>query len=118
VTTSLIVARMDPADADAVGELFAASDAGELPHLLQVRSRILFRFHDLYFHLVQTRDALPGQLEAARTHPLFAGLSRDLEAYIRPYSPDWRGPRDALATPFYTWLTPDAADSAPQAAAR
>jgi cyclase len=108
VNTTLIVARMDPADAGAVHDLFAQSDAGELPHLFGVTSRTLLRFHDLYFHLIQTRDALPGQVEAARANPEFVALCRDLDAYIRPYSPDWRGPKDAMATPFYTW-TPSAA---------
>lgn len=112
MSTTLIVARMNSADAPAVGELFADSDAGELPAMFQVQSRMLFSYHDLYFHLVQSRDALPGQVEAAREHPLFASLSRDLERYIRPYAPSWRGPRDAMASHFYTWHATEGAPTA------
>lgn len=103
MSRTLIVARMDPAQAPSVARLFAESDSTELPHLLGVSRRSLFRFHDLYFHLVEAGDDLPRRLDAARENPLYADLNRELSQHITPYSPDWRGPRDAMADQFYAW---------------
>ncbi|MFI6930352.1 TcmI family type II polyketide cyclase [Streptomyces sp. NPDC050287] len=100
---TLIVARMEPGDAGAVADAFARSDQTELPTLLGVSGRALFRFHDLYFHLVESHDALDAPLAGIRRHPLFASLNGELARYITPYSPDWREPRDAMAECFYSW---------------
>lgn len=100
---TLIVARMRPEDTPAVAAVFAESDAGELPHIVGVRRRTLFRFHDLYFHLVQSdEDARPRVLSVV-DHELFRDVSAKLSAYISPYDPGWQKPDDAMATPFYTW---------------
>ena len=102
---TLIVARMNPADAPAVAEIFAESDAGELPHLIGVRRRDLFHFHGLYFHLIETDGEIGKTLSPMRDHPLFVDVNSKLEKYIEAYDPQtWRGPRDAMATSFYTWL--------------
>lgn len=45
----LIVARMNESDMDAVTDVWAESDATELPALVGVRRRSLFHFHGLYF---------------------------------------------------------------------
>ncbi|WP_107122678.1 TcmI family type II polyketide cyclase [Streptomyces dysideae] len=100
---TLIVARMDPGDAGAVAEAFARSDQTELPRMLGVHGRALFRFHDLYFHLVESRNEIAAPLDRVREHPLFTGLSSELARFVSPFSPDWQGPRDAMAQCFYTW---------------
>lgn len=100
---TLIVARMEPESAEAVAEIFAESDNGELPHLLGVTRRTLFRYHELYLHLVETDRALAEPLDRMRSHPLFKEISARLEPHIKPYSPDWSGPRDAIAASFYQW---------------
>ena len=101
---TLIVARMDPGDEAAVAEIFAESDAGELPHLIGVTRRELFSFHGLYFHLIETEGSINAPLANAREHPLFVDVNTKLAKYISPYDPaTWRGPRDAMARSFYTW---------------
>ena len=100
---TLIVARMDPADAEAVAQVFAESDATELPHLIGVSRRTLFNFHDLYFHLVEADADITPDLYKARSHPLYGQINTALSRYISPYDPDWSEPKDAMATPFYTW---------------
>lgn len=101
---TLIVARMDPSDAPPVSRLFAESDGTELPALLQVRDRRLFHFHGLYFHLVEAEDGLGERLRALRGNPLYEDLAEGLTPYVSAYDPQtWRGPRDAMATEFYSW---------------
>ncbi|OXM69774.1 TcmI family type II polyketide cyclase [Amycolatopsis vastitatis] len=100
---SLIVARFDPRDSEAVAEIFAESDRTELPHLLGASSRTLFRFHGLYLHLIEAEHEIGQGVNEMREHPLFADIDKRLRGYIRPYAPNWKSPADALATPFYTW---------------
>ncbi len=107
--STLIVARMTGDDAPAVADIFGESDATELPHLLQVTERALFRFHGLYFHLIRSAAPLDSRLEEIRRHPLFTEVNRRLAGHVTPYSPAWRSPSDAMAEPFYHWR----ADSRP-----
>lgn len=100
---TLIVARMKPEHTDDVAGAFAESDDTELPRLLGVTARSLFTFHDLYFHLIESGDDLRPGLGEVRGHPLFRGLSTTLDAYINPYDPGWREPKDAMAREFYRW---------------
>ncbi|MEO3885612.1 TcmI family type II polyketide cyclase [Nonomuraea sp. KC401] len=100
---TLIVARMEPADADSVADIFADSDATELPGLVGVTRRTLFHFHDLYFHLAEAETDVPSRVDEVRQHRLFRDVSDRLAPYVLPYDPSWRGPRDAMATPFYEW---------------
>ncbi|MDG4820760.1 TcmI family type II polyketide cyclase [Asanoa sp. WMMD1127] len=100
---TLIVARMEPPEADAVASIFGKSDASELPHLVGVSRRTLFRFHDLYFHLVEADEDITPNLYKARSHPLYDEINKELAAHIRPYDPNWKEPKDAMATPFYVW---------------
>ena len=101
---TLIVARMDPADADSVAKIFAESDAGQLPHMLGVTRRSLFQFHGLYFHLVEADEAIPPALEGVRRSPEFRDVDTKLSAHISAYDPiTWRSPADAMARQFYSW---------------
>ena len=101
---TLIVARMDPDDAPEVAKIFTGSDAGELPRRLGVTRRTLFEFHGLYFHLVESEGDVAQRLPAVREDPLFVDVNTRLESYVTPYDPQtWRGPRDAMARPFYSW---------------
>lgn len=103
---TLIVAKVDPAAEARVAEIFAESDATELPHLAGVRHRSLYRLHDLYLHVLETE--LPGQnaVAAARAHPEFDRVSAALRAHIQPYLPTWREPRDAMARCVYRFDAP------------
>jgi cyclase len=100
---TLIVARMDPKDAPAVARIFAESDATGLPQLVGVTRRTLFRFHELYFHLVEGERSIADALDEVRDHPLFRDINLKLARHMRPYDPLWRTPRDSMAVPFYNW---------------
>lgn len=100
---TLIVARMEDKDSDAVAELFAKSDSTELPHLIGVSRRTLFRFHGLYFHLVEADNDISPNLYKARSHPLYGEINKGLAEYMTPFDPDWQEPKDAMAEPFYVW---------------
>lgn len=102
--STLIVARMKPgAEAD-VKRIFTESDAGELPHLVGVRERRLFRFHDLYLHYMASDADVRGPISELKGHELFVDVSERLTPHIAAYDPEtWRGPQDAMAHEFYTW---------------
>jgi cyclase len=101
---TLIVARMDVADSAAVAEIFAASDSTELPHQVGVRRRELFRFHGLYFHLIDAGGDMPDRLAAVRGNRLFTEVNEQLARYVTAYDPStWRAPADAMAQRFYSW---------------
>ena len=103
----VIVARIKPGCADKVAEIFAESDATELPKLTGVRHRSLFVLEDIYVHLVETDDEFESAVANVRDHPLFKAISKKLEPYIQPYNPaTWRSPKDATAREFYTWDAP------------
>ncbi|MET7457922.1 TcmI family type II polyketide cyclase [Streptomyces sp. NPDC005574] len=101
---ALIVARMAPESAPAIADVFAASDKGELPHLVGVTRRSLFQFGDVYLHLLEA-DQDPAPAIAKLTgHPEFRSVSEELSAYVTAYDPQtWRGPKDAMARCFYRW---------------
>ncbi|MFB4310310.1 TcmI family type II polyketide cyclase [Actinomadura sp. GTD37] len=103
--STLIVARLDPARAGSVAELFTEFDGSEMPSLMGTRRRELFHYRGLYFHL-QDFDGDDGDraVEAARTDPRFVRISEDLKPFVTPYDPEtWRSPKDAMATRFYHW---------------
>ncbi|MDI2128991.1 TcmI family type II polyketide cyclase [Yinghuangia seranimata] len=102
---SLIVARMRPGASEDIAGIFAASDRGELPDLVGVTGRSLFRFgDDLYLHLIEA-DRPPGPAVAAITgHPAFRDVSDRLSVHISAYDPEtWTSPKDAMADEFYRW---------------
>lgn len=104
---TLIVARMDPDDTEAVAKIFAESDASELPRLIGVSHRALFSFHGLYFHLIEAPGDVTRTLPKLHDHPLFRDVNDRLAAYVRPYDPGWREPKDAVAHQFYSWSAPN-----------
>nr|Q02588.1 RecName: Full=Polyketide synthase CurG [Streptomyces cyaneus]CAA44384.1 CurG [Streptomyces cyaneus] len=101
---ALIVARIARSPAQDIAGVFAASDPGELRHLVGVTQRSLFQFGDVYMHFIEA-GAGPGPRIAKVTgHPEFVDISRKLEAYVSPYDPQtWRSPRDAMGRCFYHW---------------
>ncbi|NEA55120.1 TcmI family type II polyketide cyclase [Streptomyces sp. SID13666] len=106
--STLIVARMKPTAAADVKQIFAESDAGELPHLIGVKERRLFRFHDLYLHYIASDEDVRGSIGELKGHELFTDVSDKLSPYIAAYEPQtWRGPQDAMAREFYTWRAED-----------
>ncbi|GAA3882012.1 TcmI family type II polyketide cyclase [Saccharothrix violaceirubra] len=104
---TLIVARVDPRDTDAVAEVFAESDATALPARIGVTGRTLFRFHGLYFHLVEADEDIRRNLYAHRDSALYQDVNTKLSRFVSPYDPDWKEPADAMATPFYRWTAQD-----------
>lgn len=104
---TLIVARMEPQARDSVAQIFADSDASDLPRMIGVSRRTLFRFHDLYFHLVEADTDIGPNLYRARSHALYKEINIRLSDHIRPYDPNWAEPKDAMAIPFYTWSQED-----------
>jgi cyclase len=107
VHRTLIVARMNPQDAPDIAKVFAESDATDLPHMIGVGRRTLFTFHELYFHLVEADADISPNLYRSRNHPLYNDINTKLGKYISPYDPNWQEPKDAMATPFYTWQPGD-----------
>ncbi|MGH3250915.1 MAG: TcmI family type II polyketide cyclase [Trebonia sp.] len=106
---TLIVARMRPGSERDIAGVFAASDATELPLRIGVKSRTLFRFYDLYMHLIEAEQPLSATVDETREHPLFREVSQNLSSFVSAYDPDtWRMPSDAMATAFYQWRSPDA----------
>ncbi|MBA2811381.1 TcmI family type II polyketide cyclase [Streptomyces sp. KM273126] len=100
---TLVVAKMNPEDTEAVAKIWAESDATELPYMVGVSRRTLFRFHGLYFQLVEAEQDITENLYRARSHPLYQDIHTKLARFMTPYDPDWREPKDAMAEAFYTW---------------
>jgi cyclase len=103
--STLIVARMAPASAEHVAELFGAFDRTDMPGRMGTRRRQLFAYRGLYFHLQDfDENDGAGRIEDARTDPRFTAISQDLKPYIEAYDPaTWRSPADAMAHRFYEW---------------
>ncbi|MFI9584664.1 TcmI family type II polyketide cyclase [Streptomyces sp. NPDC052236] len=101
---ALIVARMAPESAPDIAKIFAASDAGELPHLVGVTRRRLFQFGDVYMHMIESEMPPGPAIAKVAEHPVFRDISDQLTAYVSPYDPEtWRSPKDAMAREFYRW---------------
>jgi cyclase len=103
VHRTLIVARLDAENRAAVAQIFADSDATDLPAMIGVSRRTLFGFHGLYFHLVEAERDITPRLYQARSHPLYQEVNGRLAQYMRPYDPNWAEPRHAMAQQFYRW---------------
>jgi cyclase len=106
VHRTLIVAKFDPTNAPHVAKIFEESDAGGLPGMVGVSSRTLFRFHDLYFHLVEADTDINPGLYKARASAEFKDINTKLAQFISPYDPGWKEPKDAMAEVFYEWAAP------------
>jgi cyclase len=103
VNRILIAAKMRPGAERDVARIWAESDATSLPHDVGVRERSLYSLHDLYIQVIDfDRDPAVAMADAVQ-HRGFHEISEQLRLYIAPYSPTWRGPRDAQADRFYHW---------------
>ncbi|ASO19710.1 cyclase [Actinoalloteichus hoggarensis] len=102
---TLIVAKLKTDDPAHIAEVFAESDATDLPRMVGVSRRTLFNFHDLYFHLVEADQDIQPDLYRARSHPLYQDINTRLTEFVSPYDPNWKEPRDAMASPFYVWTS-------------
>jgi cyclase len=97
----LMVLRMRSDSPDAIAEAFAAHDRTELPLLLGARSRTLFRFQDLYLHLVESDGDLVNKLYSSHKDPLFKEINSAVGRLVMPYSPNFRELKDNVAEEFY-----------------
>lgn len=111
----MIIARMQPDDASRVAEIFGRSDATSMPHEIGVTRRTLYRFHDLYVHLIDFDRPAAEAMAIAQSLPEFRAVSEELRPYITAYDPGWRSPADAMAKPFYSWSAESTAAAAPPA---
>lgn len=101
---TLIVARMKPEDTGRVADVWAESDATDLPHLVGVKQRRLFQYQGLYFQLIGSEERIGGRIDEIRGHELFQDVNEKLKPHIAAYDPlTWRGPADAMAKEFYSW---------------
>jgi cyclase len=105
VHQTMIIAKMAPSDADEVAAIFGKYDATSMPHEIGVRTRSLFRFHELYAHLIEFDRPVPEAMRAAQALPAFRQISEDLRPFITAYDPNWRSPQDAMAQRFYHWTS-------------
>ena len=102
---TMIIAKMDPRDADDVAAVFGRYDATSMPHEIGVRHRSLFRFHGIYVHLIGFDRPPSEAMRIAQSLPDFGAVSEDLKPYIEAYDPAWRSPQDAMAHRFYHWTS-------------
>ena len=102
---TMIIAKMDPRDADEVAAVFGRSDATSMPRDIGVRHRSLFQFHGLYVHLIGFDRPPSESMHVAQSLPSFRAVSDELKPYIEPYDPNWRSPQDAMAHRFYHWTS-------------
>lgn len=105
----LVIGRIDPGSERHVAEIFAESDATELPAVTGTRHRSLYRLGDLFVHLTETEPQAPPPFAAAQGHPLLAEVGRRLAEHVSPYLPHLVAPGDAVAGCFYRWDAPAAA---------
>ena len=100
---ALMVMRMAPGHADAVAELFAEHDKGDMPYVVGISRRTLFRTGPLHAPARGQTDVFD-KLLAARARADFQEVNRRLSAYLQRYAPDSMTElQDSMATPFYTW---------------
>jgi cyclase len=104
---TLIIARLKTDDPQRIADIFAESDATDLPHMIGVSRRTLFTFHDLYIHSVEADEDISPNLYRARSHPLYQDINSRLAEHVYPYDPAWAEPKDAMAQPFYIWTKAD-----------
>ncbi|RPF24890.1 TcmI family type II polyketide cyclase [Streptomyces sp. TLI_185] len=100
---ALMVLRMDPADAERVAAAFADHDTTGLPEEIGLTRRTLFRFHDLYMHLIEADADVLSDLLQARDDPRFQAVNAEVGKYLTPYSSEWSQLTDSKAEVIYTW---------------
>jgi hypothetical protein len=99
---ALMVMRMQPEDAGTVADIFAEHDATGWPREVGATGRSLFRFHDLYLHLIEADHDVIRTLRDVGDDPAFRVTNERLGHYLRPYSPDWKQLTDSQAELFYS----------------
>lgn len=105
---ALMVMRMKPENTDAVAELFAEHDKGDMPRAVGLSRRTLFRFHDLYMHVLEAETDMMDKLYEARNRPDFRSINSALDTQLQRYDPQsWRELKDSMALPFYSWSADD-----------
>jgi cyclase len=94
---------MMPGSQEKVRDIWAESDATELPRIAGVEHRSLWTLGDVYIQLLETSE--PGQetIDRIKGHPEFTRISDRLSEFISPYLSTWRSPKDAQAQCFYTY---------------
>lgn len=102
----LVIGRINPESERHIAEIFAESDASELPSVTGTRHRSLYRLADLFVHLIETEPDAAPPFRAARGHPLFVEVGRRLGEHVSPYLPHLTSPSDAVAGCFYRWDAP------------
>ncbi|MEU4834416.1 TcmI family type II polyketide cyclase [Streptosporangium sp. NPDC023615] len=101
--TTLIVAHFKPGSEAEIARLFAESDATELPHIIGVKRRKLFTFHDIYIHMVEAEQPVAGPVTSHHDSPLFQKISKALDEHIMPFEGRWGSIQQASAQQFYHW---------------
>nr|CAP12598.1 TcmF2 cyclase [Streptomyces olivaceus] len=94
---------MDPADAERVAAAFEDHDTTGLPEEIGLTRRTLFRFHDLYMHLIEADDDVLPKILEARDDPRFRKVNEEVGRYLTPYASDWSRLTDSKAEVIYTW---------------
>ena len=92
-----------PDSTEKVADIWAESDATELPRIAGVEHRSLWQLGDVYLQLLETTDEGQETIDRIKGHPEFARISARLGEFISPYLPTWRSPKDAQARCFYTY---------------
>lgn len=99
---TMMVLRMPRDNADAIAAAFAEHDKTDLPKLLGARTRTLFRFHDLYLHMVESDGDLMPRLYESHADERFHQINSAIAPLVRPYRPEsWHELKDNVADEFY-----------------
>lgn len=101
---ALMIRKMRPESAAEVARHFNAHDQTELPYELGATRRTLFRYHDLYLHLIEATDGFPDRLFAAQQRAEFQTIDNPLSRLLIPYRDGELSMRQAQAEPFYEWV--------------
>ena len=105
--STLIIAKFKRHDPEQIAKLFKEFDESDMPQRMGTLRRQLFSYHDLYIHAQDfAQDHGPDRVEQARQDPRFIQISDDLRPFFEPYDPNWKGPKDAMASTFYHWEQP------------
>ncbi|EME57640.1 hypothetical protein H074_20657 [Amycolatopsis decaplanina DSM 44594] len=98
-----MVLRMEKRNAAEIARVFGEHDQTDFPREIGVTRRTLFRFHDLYLHLIESESDIVESLRAAEGNPIFQDVNERVSRLLTPYSPEWRELRDSRAEVFYSW---------------
>ena len=103
----VIVSRIIPGAEGRVAQIFAESDATELPGLDRARHRSLYRLHDLCVHLMETTEVDPRHPGHRANHPLFSRPTSGFGTHLGVPA-DLALPQGRTGQLFYSWDVSDA----------